>query len=547
MKKRLYTTCGAMALAFAACAEDNGVFVGTSTEPNTMALGSSSSESETSSSSGTVASSSSFVTNNGSLWNPDARDFTVNTALYAAYLPANVKADGRWVVETDSLNGGGSSIVWPRDLVSIQDEQIIVDSCNGICGTAVLERGRLTYNPFAGVSFVLAKDNAGKAVPVDVSSLGGVCISYTSEAAPALELDLGDSVDVLLGYASPAVSLPKTKTLEGETKCFKWSEFRFPAWANKLPETWMNNTGEKAAKQLVAIKFRISAAPGEYRFNIKGLATYSSQTLKPASSSSVVTLPSSSSVVALSSSSVSSGAISSSAEFPAPYGDLWGAYEEKVNVARYADDSWKNLAHGSWFAYTDGADFSWDDFMAPDDYHHGYLIATMERSDGFLQTNVSMDDADLGYEPIALFGFKLAQDGGDTVRPNETTMMITPNYIPVDVSNWGGLCVTYNSTVPISMEIGLGSAYNDSLGYNYTFGPGVMPSVALPVKTADTVACFKWTDFKQANLNRVTDGDKFKISGEDAAKRAGEIVFRVTAKVGLSGTFTIKALGTNRE
>ena len=171
----------------------------------------------------------------------------------------------------------------------------------------------------------------------------------------------------------------------------------------------------------------------------------------------------------------------------------------------------------------------------------------MERSDGFLQTEVSMDDANLGYEPIALFGFKLAQDGADTIPINEKSFQVNPNYIPVDVSNWGGLCVTYTSTVPISMEIGLGSAYNDSLGYNYTFGPGVMPSVSLPVKAADTVACFKWSDFKQANLNRVTDGDKFKISGEDAAKRAGEIVFRVTAKVGLSGTFTIKSLGTNRE
>ena len=534
MNKKLYMACaGAISLAVLGCSDDG--ISGSSEDPNVLtAYGSSSS--------GTIASSSSFDVGTGDLWNPSAGGFSINSARYAAVLPANAKADGHWFTETDGQNGGESSIVWPRDLVSIQDEQIIVDSCNGICGTAVLEKGRLTYNPFAGVSFVLAKDNAGKAVPVDVSSLGGVCISYTSEAAPALELDLGDSVDALLGYASPAVSLPKTKTPEGETKCFKWSEFGFPAWANKLPETWMNNTGEKAAKQLVAIKFRISAAPGEYKFNIKGLATYSSQTLKPASSSSVVTLPSSSSVAALSSSS-----ISSSSGAPAPRGDLWKAYEKNVNVARYADDSWKNLAHGRWFAYTDGTDFSWDDYKAPDDYNNDYLIESMGRAEGFLQTDVSMIDPELGYEPIALFGFKLAQDGADTIPVNETSVQIVPNYIPVDISNWGGLCVTYTSTVPISMEIGLGSAYNDSLGYNYTFGPSVMPSVALPVNASDTVACFEWADFKQTNLNRVADGDRFKISGEDAAKRAGEIVFRVTAKVGLSGAFTIKALGTNRE
>lgn len=50
MKNNIYLTCGVMALAFAACSEDNGI-VGTSTEPNTFAQGSSSSEAENSSSS----------------------------------------------------------------------------------------------------------------------------------------------------------------------------------------------------------------------------------------------------------------------------------------------------------------------------------------------------------------------------------------------------------------------------------------------------------------------------------------------------------------
>ena len=537
MKNNIYLACGAMALAFAACADDNSV-VGTSTEPNTMALGSSSSSDDVQLSSGGEISSSSVIESSssslgsglGNLWNPGAEGFALDVARYVALLPKNAKPDGRWFLETDSLDGGKSSIVWPVDYVSVRDEQTIIKACNGICGTAVLDKGTWVYDPFAGVGFTLAKDDAENPVPVDVSNWGGVCISYTSEAAPTLELDLGDSVDALFGYGMPAVALPKTNTPEGETKCYKWSDFKFPSWVNMYnpSEDWKNKTGEMAAKQLVAVKFRISAPTGRYEFNIKSLGTYSNQTSNPASSSSA--LP----------------GVSSSSSPETAMHDLWEAYEEKVNVARYADDSWKNVAHGGWFAYTDGADFSWDDFMAPDDYHDGYLITTMERSDGFLQTEVSMDDANLGYEPIALFGFKLAQDGGDTIQMNEKTIQVIPNYIPVDISNWGGLCVTYNSTVPISMEIGLGSAYNDSLGYNYTFGPGVMPSVALPVQTDDAAACFKWADFKQTNLSRVADGDKFKISGEDAAKRAGEIVFRVTAKVGLSGEFTIKALGTNR-
>ena len=536
MNKKLYMACaGAISLAVLGCSDDS--ISGSSEDPNVLtALGLSSSESESSSSSGAV-SSSSFVTNEGNLWSPDAGGFTVNSALYAAYLPANAEADGRWVVETDSMSGGASSVVWPADLVDAQSERTVIESCDGICGTVSLARySSLSEEPFAGVGFTLAKDSDGNPVPLDVTDWGGVCITYESDAAPSLEMVIGDSLSLLdersgwRVFANPSVSLPKTTATGTVTICRKWSDFRIPSWMRGAPEYWMTDAGTKAAKQLVALKFVISAMPGEYKFNIKNFGTNPGQT------------SSSSSVAVMSSSSISSSSVA-----PAPYSDLWGAYEENVNVARYADDSWKNLARGRWFAYADGATFGWDEFFTPDVYDFNYLVAAMESSGGFLQTEVSMDDENLGYEPVALFGFKLAQDGADTVRPNETTMLISPNYIPVDVSNWGGLCVTYASAVPISMEIGLGSAYNDSLGYNYTFGPGVMPSVALPVKSDDAAACFKWSDFKQANLNRVTDGDKFKISGEDAAKRAAEIVFRVTAKVGLSGTFTIKSLGTNRE
>ena len=55
MNKKLYMACGAVALAVTACSDDNGI-VGTSTEPNTVAFGSSSSVLENSSSSGAVTS-----------------------------------------------------------------------------------------------------------------------------------------------------------------------------------------------------------------------------------------------------------------------------------------------------------------------------------------------------------------------------------------------------------------------------------------------------------------------------------------------------------
>lgn len=529
MKNNAYLACGAMALALAACADDNGI-VGTSTEPNTIGELSSSS-SDALSSSAIESSSSSSVTERDDLWNSGAGGFALNVSRYASLLPANAKPDGRWFLETDSLAGGKSFIDWPVDYLDVKDEQTIIKACDGICGTAVLDKGTWEYDPYAGVGFMLAKDDAGNPVPVDVSNWGGVCVNYESEAAPTLELELGDSVDALFGYGLPAVALPKTAKSEGVVKCYKWSDFVFPSWVKMFnpPDDWMNKTGEMAAKQLVAIKFRIMAPTGRYEFKIKSLGTYSDQASNPASSSSALTSSSSSLVSVV-------------------RNVLWNGVDgaSAVNVELYADASWKNLAHGRWFDYVDGADFGWDDNAAPDDFEYDYLTVAMEKASG-LGTEVSFDRADLGYEPVALFGFKLAQDGADTIRANETSFSVVPNYIPVDISNWGGLCAAYNSEFPISVEIGLGSVFNDSLGYKYSMGPGVMPSFTLPKALADTVACFKWSDLTQPNLDRVEGGAKFKISGDEAAKRAAEIVFRLVGKVYLKGKFALKALGVNRE
>jgi len=136
MNKKLYTACGAAAIALVACSDDNGRLVGTSVEPNTIG--------ELSSSSVDTPSSSSFDAREGDLWNPSAGGFSLNVARYAAKLPANAKADGHWTLETDAEKGGTSSVVWPTDLVGVQDERTVVESCDGICGTVSLAKYSLT-------------------------------------------------------------------------------------------------------------------------------------------------------------------------------------------------------------------------------------------------------------------------------------------------------------------------------------------------------------------------------------------------------------------
>ena len=192
--------------------------------------------------------------------------------------PKNVVADGAWrIMETDSVDGGKSSIVWPVDFSDGVDSMATVkEYCQGICGTAVLDKGSMTYNPFVSIGFTLARDSSGNPVPVDVSDWGGICIVYTSEAAPSLELDLGDSINTkVLKYAVPAVFLSKA-TSAAVRKCFPWSSFNLPSWLKGDAQGWKEDTGVKAAKQVVGVRFKLQATlkDGGYGFNIKAISDY---------------------------------------------------------------------------------------------------------------------------------------------------------------------------------------------------------------------------------------------------------------------------------
>lgn len=197
-------------------------------------------------------------------------------------------ADGRWrVMETDStcpycgvyneyagrVMIGNSSVVFDPDGVSgiIEVPTSTIEYCGGVCGTAVLEKGTLTYNPFVSVGFTLARDGSGKPVPVDVSTWNGICISYTSAVAPSLELDLGDSLNAAFDYAQPSASLAKSSF--GTKKCLTWDQFKFPSWFKGEAEGWRENTGLVASRHLVGVRFKLQASEGDYSFHIAFLGS----------------------------------------------------------------------------------------------------------------------------------------------------------------------------------------------------------------------------------------------------------------------------------
>ena len=533
MNKRLYMACaGALSLAALGCSDSN--VSGSSEDPNVLlAYNSSSSSVVESSSSSVVESSSGRYELNGNLWNPSAGDFTINVARYAASLPAGAKTDGHWVMATDAENGGSSSIVWPMDYVSSKDERAIVEACNGICGTVVLKESSTgaEENPFAYVGFTLAKDSSGNPVPVDVSDWGGICVTLTSDRSFSLQLAVRDSLALLDEtpwpiFAYPAVTLPRTKDGEPKTICRKWSDFQIPSWMQDEPEYWKTDVGAKAAKQLVAFRIEFAGQPGEYKFNIMSLGTYS----EPLSSSSSGTDP--------------FGNVYAGDDYPR---DLWDgqARETNVKTTLYADSSWSHLRNGQWFEYTDrnegGSsifDWYWSDQY---DGHVAPFDVIVDACGSLCCFNVILDQGELSRKPYALFGFQLAQNDSN-------------QGVPVDISNWGGICVTYKSDHPIRMDLDpvslemstdtltSGSAIEDADLDIYKW-----PSVVLPkTSSLEIVKCYKWNEFTQPYLDKLPNPEKYRISGEDVAKRAVAVRFIIEGENGNVGAFDIKALGSNR-
>jgi len=205
-------------------------------------------------------------------WVGDQEIFQVDTGI-----GNETNTYGYWFSYADGNDGGGSKVVWPVDLGNDYNKTAmdpVILHCNGVCGTAVLDKGDLSYNPFVGIGFNVVGEGepGGDPVPGDASDWGGLCITYTSAVAPNLELGLGD-FDADIEYANPAAELPKAASAAA-TKSIPWTGFKQPSWYKGKTTI----TGSEAAKKLVAVKFKIQTTPGSYEFNICAIGPYTGGT-----------------------------------------------------------------------------------------------------------------------------------------------------------------------------------------------------------------------------------------------------------------------------
>ena len=196
-------------------------------------------------------------------WSGDKAVYQVETGF-----GNETKTQGYWFSYGDDSDGGKSTVQWPvakGNEYSADALDPIIDFCKGVCGTAVLNAGTLTYDPYVGIGInVVGETSATDKTPAatNASAMGGVCIAYSSDAGAALELGLGDAGDQAIGYANPAATLPAGNN---QVKDLTWADFTAPTWAAT------QTSGADAAAKLVAIKFKIQAKAGSYKFNIMSI------------------------------------------------------------------------------------------------------------------------------------------------------------------------------------------------------------------------------------------------------------------------------------
>ena len=197
----------------------------------------------------------------------------VDTELYN-----ETGSGGRWYVMDDAVDGGKSDIIWPTALgneYSSTAVMPVLELCDGLCGTAMLEKG-FEY-PYVMLAFNVVgftSDTDTTSAAANASEWDGLCITYRSTAYTTLQLGLGEKVDKEMAYANPYVVLPKTN-IDTSLK-FRWEEFKQPSWFEQgfSYGKFLHIGGEDAAKQLVSVRFRMQDVVGAYDFNICAIGPY---------------------------------------------------------------------------------------------------------------------------------------------------------------------------------------------------------------------------------------------------------------------------------
>lgn len=232
--------------------------------------------------------------------------------------------------------------------------------------------------------------------------------------------------------------------------------------------------------------------------------------------SSSSSLQQSSSSISASSSSVKS----SSSSFRQPEFITWcggdGSYQIETGYDAGNHDS------GLWFVKNDEEDGGASSITWPVAVGNEYDLEALDPVIdycggvcGFFQ----LDKGSLVYNPFVDVGFHIA--GTDPV---------SDSLVAADVTEMGGICITYRSDVAVSLLMSLGDSLDTYVGFD-------IPAVTLPRSYTGMTRDITWTQFKQAGWGSE------KITGEAAAANLVSLIFRIQGANGTTGQFNIMTIG----
>ena len=380
-----------------------------------------------------------------------------------------------------------SHIYWPGGISShygVYYLTQVTSRCSGICGQ---------YTPhddssYAGFGFLVSgPDGEGSLYSADVSAWEGLCFTYTSTS----------DVFVQLGYADAATALGPEDFMKGgaeqnypsflappaystSTVCAGWDDFV------PLDPEQGGVSGRDAAKMLTSVRFIYFG--GEVQsFNISGISKIKSS---------------------------GKAELNTVSNLPKGCGDLWcGA--DKDEIIRYDDTSF-----GVWYDFTDGYNGGMSSISYP-----------IRNSDFPLQLvmNDVLDSCHGICGTVSLRGMF------DIEYVHIAFTMTGEEIGTKDISSWEGICVAYESQLPIEFDMW---PTDDVLMQM----DGDVPYVSLPAtRSGMVVRDIRWEQFKQYGWS--WGGQALVMSGLDISKAVQSLSFKIVGKPGDVGDFAIYGLG----
>ena len=416
---------------------------------------------------------------------------------------------GYWYNFGDSFKGGKSFIEFPIN----DDDQLnewenivrLIGECGGYCGAFILDRGSAN-EAYAGFGFnVAGVEDPMKSNPIDgvregnISDWGGVCVTYTADQDVYLELE-ADSAALY--------EVKLDKSIDFVEKCVTWNELNAVESSKHARSIRLKmKSTEKMTGHLTV------SAIGKYDANgaceIDGHAEVLPKDNGPAAAyEGIIVLRSSSSGQGSSGSGVSENCT-----VPQDVSEMWNGFASPLTTVETGLDNGTETS-GYWFSFDD--DMSGvGSVKLPQPLGIEYTTGD-EIYDYCMGVCGELQFAKEGYLGV---GFHVA----GVVDPSEGDSPVAK----ADISEWGGLCVTYASDADLEVVL----AYAQESGFGNL---SRMPKMTLPKSVKLKTVCADWNKF-------------MTVFSEVSTTFMTSILFAVQGDANTKSRFNIRGLGKYSE